>query len=138
MDLRDKPAPRERKLVTILFADMSGSTGLGEKLDPEHFREVIGAFFDTMRTQIESFGGTVEKFIGDAVMAMFGVPIVHDDDPDRALRAAHGMMEGLVELNAHLERTHGVVLSARVGINTGEVVASAPARPVWVRLPETR
>jgi class 3 adenylate cyclase/tetratricopeptide (TPR) repeat protein len=129
MDLRDKPAPRERKLVTILFADISGSTGLGEKLDPERFREVIGAFFDAMRAQIESFGGTVEKFIGDAVMAVFGVPIAHDDDPDRALSAAHGMMEGLVELNAQLEITHGVVLSARVGINTGEVVASAPARP---------
>lgn len=129
MDLRDRPAPRERKLVTILFADISGSTGLGEKLDPEQFREVTGAFFDTMRTQIESYGGTVEKFIGDAVMAVFGVPIAHDDDPDRALGAAHGMMESLVELNAQLERTHGVVLSARVGINSGEVVASTPARP---------
>jgi class 3 adenylate cyclase/tetratricopeptide (TPR) repeat protein len=128
MGLRDTPAPRERKLATILFADISGSTGIGEKLDPEHFREVTGAFFDTMRTQIESFGGTVEKFIGDAVMAVFGVPTAHDDDPDRALGAAHGMMESLVELNAQLDKTHGVVLSARIGLNTGEVVASTPAR----------
>jgi len=88
MDLRDRPAPRERKLVTTLFADISGSTGLAEKLDPEHFREVTGAFFETMRAQVEAFGGTVEKFIGDAVMAVFGVPTAHDDDPDRALGAA--------------------------------------------------
>ena len=128
-DLRDRPSPQERKLVTVLFADISGSTGLAEDLDPEHFREVTSAFFDTMRNQIESFGGTVEKFIGDAVMAVFGVPVAHEDDPDRALGAAYGMMESLSELNTELKRTHGVVLSARVGINTGEVVASASARP---------
>jgi class 3 adenylate cyclase/tetratricopeptide (TPR) repeat protein len=133
-DLRDRPSPQERKLVTILFADISGSTGLAEQLDPEHFREVIGAFFDAVRTQIESFGGTVEKFIGDAVMAVFGVPIAHEDDPDRALSAAFGMMESLRQLNAQLEKTHGVVLSARVGINTGEVVASAQARPEMGRV----
>ncbi len=133
-DLRDRPSPQERKLVTILFADITGSTGLAEQLDPEHFREVIGAFFDAMRAQIESFGGTVEKFIGDAVMAVFGVPIAHEDDPDRALSAAYGMMESLSYLNAQLEKTHGVVLSARVGINTGEVVASAPARPEMGRV----
>ena len=133
-DLRDRPSPQERKLVTILFADISGSTGLAEKLGPEQFREVTGAFFDAMRAQIESFGGTVEKFIGDAVMAVFGVPIGHEDDPDRALGAAYGMMESLSQLNAQLEKTHGVVLSARIGINTGEVVASAPARPEMGRV----
>ncbi len=120
--------------MTILFADISGSTGLAEQLDPESFREVIGSYFEAMRAQIESFGGSVEKFIGDAVMAVFGVPIAHEDDPDRALRAAYGMMESLRQLNAQLERTHGVTLSARIGINTGEVVASAPARPEMGRV----
>ena len=78
----------ERKVVTILFADVTGSTALGEQLDPERMREVLDRFFAAMREEIEAEGGTVEKFIGDAVMAAFGVPTAHEDDPTRAVRAA--------------------------------------------------
>ncbi len=82
----------ERKLVTVLFADVTGSTTLGERLDPEQLREVFDTYFSAMREEIEAEGGTVEKFIGDAVMAAFGVPAAHEDDPTRALRAALRML----------------------------------------------
>ena len=89
------PSPaEERKLVTVLFADVSGSTTLGERLDPEDLREVLDTYFAAMRAEIEAVGGTVEKFIGDAVMAAFGVPQAHEDDPARALRAAEAMLTG--------------------------------------------
>jgi class 3 adenylate cyclase len=81
-------AGQERRLVTILFTDVTGSTGLGERLDPERLQEVMATYFGAMREEIEAEGGTVEKFIGDAVMAAFGVPVAHEDDPGRALRAA--------------------------------------------------
>ncbi len=81
------PAGEERKLVTILFADVAGSTALGERLDAEPLKELMGRFFVAMRGEIEAEGGTVEKFIGDAVMAAFGVPAAHEDDPERALPA---------------------------------------------------
>src|SRR6516164_7001782 len=74
----------ERKLVTVIFADVTGSTALGEQLDPEELKEVMGAYADAMRSEIEAEGGTVEKFIGDAVMAAFGVPAAHEDDAARA------------------------------------------------------
>jgi class 3 adenylate cyclase len=113
----------ERKVVSILFADVTGSTSLGEQLDPERFREVMQAYADAMREEIEAEGGTVEKFIGDAVMAAFGVPVAHEDDPERALRAAGRMLERLERLNHKLRTTHGVTLQIRIGINTGEVLA---------------
>ncbi|MDQ2934879.1 MAG: hypothetical protein M3R49_07830, partial [Chloroflexota bacterium] len=81
-------AGEERKLVTLLFADVSGSTRLAEVLDAEVVRELMGEYFALAREEIEGLGGTVEKFIGDAVMAVFGVPVAHEDDPARALRAA--------------------------------------------------
>jgi len=86
---REPVAPgRERRLVTVLFADVTGSTGLGERLDPERLQEVLGTYFAAMREEIEAEGGTVEKFIGDAIVAVFGVPVAHEDDPsDRAARA---------------------------------------------------
>jgi class 3 adenylate cyclase len=77
-----------RKTVTILFADVSGSTAMGERLDPESLRHVMGRYFDEMRAVIERHGGTAEKFIGDAVMAVFGIPVLHEDDARRALHAA--------------------------------------------------
>jgi class 3 adenylate cyclase/tetratricopeptide (TPR) repeat protein len=118
----------ERKVVSILFADVTGSTSLGEQLDPERFRQVMRAYADAMREEIEAEGGTVEKFIGDAVMAAFGVPVAHEDDPDRALRAAGRMLTRLERLNDELRATHGVSLQIRIGINTGEVLAvTAPA-----------
>ena len=119
----------ERKVVTVLFADVAGSTMLGERLDAEELKEVMGAFFDAMRAEIEGEGGTVEKYIGDAVMAAFGVPRVHEDDPARALRAALRMRERLAELNGVLGERHGVALELRIGINTGEVMAATEPRP---------
>ncbi len=118
----------ERKLVTILFADITGSTPLGEGLDPEDLQDVLGAYASAMREEIESEGGTVEKFIGDAVMAVFGVPVAHEDDPSRALRAALRMRRRLVELNLDLEQRYGVRLAMRTGVNTGDVVASRDVR----------
>src|SRR5439155_2592494 len=95
-----EPTPgQERKLVTVLFADVTGSTGLGERLDPERLKEVMDAYFEAMRREIEAEGGTVEKFIGDAVMAVFGVPASHEDDPTRARRAALRMRRALDRLN---------------------------------------
>ncbi len=128
---RVEPAARsgeERKVVTIMFSDVEGSTGLGERLDPERLKEVIGAYFAAMRREIEAEGGTVEKFVGDAVMAVFGVPASHEDDPLRAVRAAIRMRRSLGELNRRLEREHGVTLAMRIGVNTGEVVAETAPR----------
>jgi class 3 adenylate cyclase/predicted negative regulator of RcsB-dependent stress response len=116
-----------RKVVTIVFADVTGSTELGERLDPEALRRVMGRYFDEMSAVIERHGGTVEKFIGDAVMAVFGIPQLHEDDALRAVRAADGMRAALETLNHDLERDHGVGLAARIGVNTGEVVAGDPS-----------
>ncbi len=116
--------PREmRKTVTILFADVTGSTALGERLDPEAVRRVMGRWFEAARDVLERHGGTVEKFIGDAVMAVFGIPTLHEDDALRAVRAPPSSTRRLAELNAALERDHGVRLAVRTGVNTGEVVA---------------
>jgi class 3 adenylate cyclase/tetratricopeptide (TPR) repeat protein len=116
-----------RRVVTIVFADVTGSTSLGERLDPEPLRRVMGRYFDEMSAVIERHGGTVEKFIGDAVMAVFGIPRLHEDDAVRAARAAAGMREALGALNFELEREHGVGIEARIGVNTGEVVAGDPS-----------
>ncbi|HEX9124568.1 MAG TPA: adenylate/guanylate cyclase domain-containing protein [Actinomycetota bacterium] len=128
----DVPVPTgsERKLVTVLFADVTGSTGLGERLDPERLQELMATYFSAMREEIEAEGGTVEKFIGDAVMAAFGVPAAHEDDPARALRAALRMRRRLTELNHELERRYGVTLQIRTGVNTGEVLAAVSPKPV--------
>ncbi len=116
-----------RKIVTIVFCDVMGSTSLGERLDPESLRRVMSRYFDVARAALERHGGTVEKFIGDAVMAVFGVPMAHEDDALRAARAAFELRESLVELNEELERTWGAHLRVRIGINTGDVVAGDPA-----------
>jgi predicted ATPase/class 3 adenylate cyclase len=112
-----------RKTVTVVFCDVSGSTSMGERLDPESLRRVMTRYFEEMRSVLEAHGGTVEKFIGDAVMAIFGVPAVHEDDALRAVRAATEMSERLEELNKELERDLGVTIQARIGVNTGEVMA---------------
>jgi class 3 adenylate cyclase/tetratricopeptide (TPR) repeat protein len=109
--------------VTVVFCDVTGSTAMGERLDPESLRRVMSRYFAEMRAALERHGGTVEKFIGDAVMAVFGVPAIHEDDALRAVRAAAEMREALEVLNKELERDHGVSLAARIGVNTGEVVA---------------
>ncbi len=116
------PAREVRKTVTVLFCDVAGSTAMGERLDPESTRRVMARYFDAMRAAIERHGGTVEKFIGDAVMAVFGVPVVHEDDALRAVRAAADMRAALTELNEELDRDWGIRIESRIGINTGEIV----------------
>jgi class 3 adenylate cyclase/tetratricopeptide (TPR) repeat protein len=122
-------AAEERKVVSILFADVTGSTSLGEQLDPERLRALLGLYFGEMSQVISSWGGTVEKYIGDAIMAVFGVPTVREDDAERALRAALEMGERLETLNEAFERDHRVRLQIRIGVNTGEVVAPVGATP---------
>jgi class 3 adenylate cyclase/tetratricopeptide (TPR) repeat protein len=116
-----------RKTVTVVFADVTGSTSLGERLDPEATRHIMERYFVEARTALEIHGGTVEKFIGDAVCAVFGIPAVHEDDPLRAVRAATEMRDRLGVLNEELEREHGVTIAVRTGVNTGEVVAGDAA-----------
>ena len=99
-----------RKTVTVLFADVTGSTALGERLDPESLRRVMSRYFVEMKDVLERYGGTVEKFIGDAIMAVFGVPTLHEDDALRALHAATAMRERLGTLNPELDRDFGVRL----------------------------
>src|SRR5919197_1042240 len=121
------PAREVRKTVTVIFCDVTGSTALGERLDPESLRDVQSRYFDAMRVAIERHGGTVEKYIGDAVMAVFGIPQVHEDDALRAARAASDMRDNLRALNKELERDRGVTIQTRIGVNTGEVVAGDPS-----------
>ena len=122
------PAREVRKVVTVLFCDVSGSTALGERIDPESLRRVMARYFETAKTIVERHGGTVEKFIGDAVMAVFGVPTVHEDDALRAVRAADELRGGLDELNDELESGYGTRLELRMGVNTGEVVTGTEER----------
>ena len=117
------PPSEERKLVTVLFADLVGSTELAVRQDPEQLRGLLSAFFDEMAQQVRAFGGVVEKYAGDAIMAVFGVPQVHEDDAERAVRAALAMQESLVQLNPMFEQEYGARLDLRVGIATGEAVA---------------
>src|SRR5918912_890727 len=105
--------PLVRKTVTVLFCDVTGFTGLGERVDPEAMRRVMLRYFDEMRAVLERHGGTIEKFVGDAVMAVFGIPQLHEDDALRAVRAA-------VELRDAVE---GV--DVRIAVNSGEVLAVA-------------
>jgi class 3 adenylate cyclase/tetratricopeptide (TPR) repeat protein len=122
-------APTEqRKTVTVLFSDVTGSTALGERLDPESLRRVLARYFELASQVVDRHGGVVEKFIGDAVMAVFGVPHVHEDDALRAVRAAEELRKALDPLNAELERDYGTTLSVRIGINTGEVVTGTEER----------
>src|SRR5215218_3137655 len=116
----------QRKRVTVLFCDLVHSTGLSER-DPEIFRRVQTRYFSEMRAVIDRHGGTVEKFIGDEVMAVFGGPVAHEDDALRAVRAGMEMLKALETLNGELDQSLGLRLHARIGINTGEVLAGDPA-----------
>jgi class 3 adenylate cyclase len=109
--------------VTIVFCDLVGSTSLGESLDPESLQQVLARYFETMSGALKRHGGTIEKFIGDAVMAVFGIPTAREDDALRAVRAAVEMRNSLADLNEQLEPRWGVRLQARIGVNTGEVIA---------------
>ncbi len=115
-------AAAARKTVSVLFCDLADSTALGERLDPEPLRELMGSWYEAMRATIERHGGTVEKFVGDAVMAVFGLPRAHEDDALRAVRAALDMQAAVERLNASLADRGLPLLRIRIGINTGEVV----------------
>ncbi|HKE78438.1 MAG TPA: adenylate/guanylate cyclase domain-containing protein, partial [Solirubrobacteraceae bacterium] len=115
-----------RKVVTVLFADISGSTGLGQTLDPEALEHMLARYFAEMKLIVERHGGLVSKFIGDAVMAVFGLPQVHEDDALRAVRAAVEMRQALASLNEEFAASWGVTVAVRTGVNTGEVLAREP------------
>ena len=117
------PGPEVRKTVTIMFMDAVGSTSLGEQADPESLRRIMTRYFDEIRTIVERHGGTVEKYIGDAVMAVFGVPVVHEDDALRAVRAALEIRTRLATVSGEMRTQRGAEVAWRTGINTGEVVA---------------
>jgi predicted ATPase/class 3 adenylate cyclase len=120
------PRREQRKIVTILFCDLVHSTGLAAG-DPEAYRRILASYFERMRRVVERHGGTVEKFVGDEVMAVFGAPVAHEDDALRAIRAAEEMLVELATLNEELDASLGLHLQARIGINTGEVLAGDPS-----------
>src|SRR5512137_264977 len=109
----------ERKLVTIMFADISGFTALSEKMDPEAVRDLMNLCFDRLVPCIKRYDGTIDKFIGDEIMALFGAPVAHENDPERALRAALEMLSALPKFNAENKTQLGI----HFGINTGLVLA---------------
>src|SRR5213592_898705 len=111
---------KERKVVTCLFADLVGFTARAETLDPEDVEAVLRPYHERLRSELERHGGTVEKFIGDAVMALFGAPVAHEDDPERAVRAALAIRDWAREEGE---------LEVRIGITTGEALVSLEARP---------
>ena len=118
--LAARPAREERKVVTVLFADLVGFTSRSERLDPEDVRALLSPYYARLRHELERHGGTVEKFIGDAVMALFGAPVAHEDDPERAVRAALAIRDALAEEGR---------LELRIGIATGEALVALGARP---------
>jgi class 3 adenylate cyclase/predicted ATPase len=117
-------APTEqRRTVTVLFADLSGYTAIAERLDHETVKALVDRCLTRFAIEVERFGGRVDKFIGDNVMAVFGAPVAHEDDPERAVRAALGMQSAMSELNRGLLADYGFEFALRVGVNTGEVLA---------------
>ena len=121
------PAGEVRKTVSVLFADIVSSTSRAEQIDPESTRRMLARYFEAMRRVVERHGGTVEKFIGDAVMAVFGIPVLHEDDSLRAVRAALELGIDVEALNAELAGTGWPPIALRIGINTGEVVTGDSA-----------
>src|ERR671914_2428650 len=113
-------AREERKVLTVLFADLVGFTSRSEQMDPEDVRALLAPYWQRLREELERFGGTVEKFIGDAVVALFGAPIAHEDDPERAVRAALAIRDWIREEGE---------LEVRVAVNTGEVLVSLEPTP---------
>ncbi|HEX3266851.1 MAG TPA: adenylate/guanylate cyclase domain-containing protein [Gaiellaceae bacterium] len=118
---------QERRIVTVLFADLAGSTALGERLDPEDVRELQNELFELINTEVERYGGTTEKFAGDAVLAVFGIPQAHEDDPERAVRAALAVRESFVSFTERVHGRHGAEVGLRIGVNTGDVVSGREA-----------
>src|SRR6266542_3187504 len=119
-------ARRERKIVTVLFADLVGFTSRAEQMDPEDVADELGRYHARVRAELERYGGTVEKFIGDAAMAVFGTPVAHEDDPERGVRAALAIRDAVEELN-RADSSHDIHI--RLAVNTGEaLVTVAPNR----------
>ena len=118
------PAGEERKVVSILFVDLVGFTGRSDRADPEDVRATLRPYHERVKADIERFGGTVEKFIGDAVMAAFGAPVVHEDDAERAVRSALRILDTIEEL-----RDEGLEIAVRAAVTTGETVVVLGARP---------
>jgi class 3 adenylate cyclase len=124
--LSEEVPREERRIVSVVFVDLVGFTSRSEQLDPEDVRAILNPYHETVRAEMESFGGVVEKFVGDAVMAVFGAPTAHGDDPERAVRAALAVREAVAALN---EEQPALELRIRGAVNTGEAVASLSARP---------
>jgi predicted ATPase/class 3 adenylate cyclase len=122
---RPEAPPEERRQVTVLFADLSGYTAVAERMDPEAVKTLVERSLRRLVQEVERYGGTVDKYIGDNVMALFGAPVAHEDDAERAVRAALGMQGAMREINEQLAATPDVTFALRVGVNTGEVVAGA-------------
>jgi class 3 adenylate cyclase/tetratricopeptide (TPR) repeat protein len=121
---REEAAPsEERRTVTVLFADLSGYTAVAERLDHETVKALTDRCLTRLAGEVQRFGGHVDKYIGDNVMAVFGAPVAHEDDPERAVRAAFGMQAAMAELNQGIEPEFGFALPLRIGVNTGEVLA---------------
>src|SRR5947208_11692903 len=116
----EAPAREERKVITVVFADLVGFTSRAEQMDPEDVRALLAPYHERLRHELERFGGTVEKFIGDAVVALFGAPTAHEDDPERAVRAALAIRDFIAEEGK---------LQVRIGVNTGEALVNLGARP---------
>jgi class 3 adenylate cyclase len=119
-------AGEERKVVSVLFVDLVGFTARSDRADPEDVRATLRLYHEVLRREIERWAGTVEKFIGDAVMAVFGAPLAHEDDAERAVRAALRILDAIAELN---EQRPGLDLAIRGAVNTGEAVVALGARP---------
>jgi class 3 adenylate cyclase len=119
-ELAVEPGRQERKLVTVLFCDLVGFTSRAERMDPEDVRALLEPYHVHVRSELERFGGTVEKFIGDAVMAVFGAPVTHEDDPERAVRAALAIRDWAREEEIEL----------RIGVNTGEALVTIGGEPL--------
>src|SRR5204863_5562173 len=123
----DEVARESRRTVTLVFALAKVHTTTGEEPGPGVLRDVMSQYFDAMRSALEHHGGTVEKYIGDAVMAVFGLPVRHEDDALRAVRAAADMQEALDRLNQDFRSEYAVELESHIGVNTGEVIATGDA-----------
>src|ERR687885_2319209 len=119
LDVVAAPAREERRVVTVIFVDLVGFTGRAETLDPEDVRAILAPYHDAVRSEIESFGGVVEKFIGDAVMGVFGAPTAYGDDPERAVRAALAVRDNVSNDGLQL----------RIAVHTGEALVALEARP---------
>jgi class 3 adenylate cyclase len=119
----DDQPPEERRKATIVFADLSGYTAVSERLDPERIKSMVDRALRRLGDEIERYGGTIDKYIGDNVMGVFGAPVAHEDDPERAVRAGLGMQAAMEEVNARIAADIGANFALRVGINSGEVLA---------------